>query len=230
MDAIFPPDSIWIVVPAFNEERVIENVTTGLRKQYPNVVVIDDCSSDSTRKLAIKAGATVITHPINLGQGAALQTGITYALKRGAECVVTFNADGQHRAPEIARLLQALLTHDAHFALGSRFLGGTINLPKSRKLLLSAATLFTRLTTGLRVTDAHNGFRAMTRLGATKLNIRQNRMAHASEIVDQIATSGLKYVEVPVTIEYTSYTLAKGQRSANFVNILLDLLVRRLNK
>ena len=132
--------------------------------------------------------------------------------------------------PEIERLTQALLTHNADFALGSRFLGGTINFPKSRKLLLIAATLFTRLTTGLRVTDAHNGFRAMTRLGATKLNLRQNRMAHASEIVDQIANSGLKYVEVPVTIEYTSYTLAKGQRSSNFVSILLELLVRRLHR
>lgn len=230
MDAIFPPNAIWIVVPAYNEERVIEDVISGVRKQYPNVIVVDDCSSDSTRNRAMKAGAIVVTHPINLGQGAALQTGITYALKRGAECVVTFDADGQHRTAEIERLTQALLTHNADFALGSRFLGGTINFPKSRKLLLIAATLFTRLTTGLRVTDAHNGFRAMTRLGATKLNLRQNRMAHASEIVDQIANSGLKYVEVPVTIEYTSYTLAKGQRSSNFVSILLELLVRRLHR
>lgn len=230
MDAIFPPNAIWIVVPAFNEERVIEDVITGVRKRYPNVIVVDDCSSDSTRNRAMKAGAIVIRHPINLGQGAALQTGITYALKRGAECIVTFDADGQHRTAEIERLTQALLRHNADFALGSRFLGGTINFPKSRKLLLIAATLFTRLTTGLRVTDAHNGFRAMTRLAATKLNLRQNRMAHASEIVDQIANSGLKYVEVPVTIEYTSYTLAKGQRSSNFVSILLELLVRRLHR
>ena len=97
MDAIFPPNAIWIVVPAYNEERVIEDVISGVRKQYPNVIVVDDCSSDSTRNRAMKAGAIVVTHPINLGQGAALQTGITYALKRGAECVVTFDADGQHR-------------------------------------------------------------------------------------------------------------------------------------
>jgi polyprenyl-phospho-N-acetylgalactosaminyl synthase len=230
MDAILSPNSIWIVVPAFNEERVIADVIIGLRKQYPNVIVVDDCSTDSTRSLAMKAGAIVVTHPINLGQGAALQTGITLALQRGAECIVTFDADGQHCMPEIARLTQALVAHNADFALGSRFLGGTINLPKSRKVLLRAATLFTRLTTGLRVTDAHNGFRAMSRLGATKLNLRQNRMAHASEIVDQIANSGLNYVEVPVTIEYTSYTLAKGQRSTNFLYILLDLLVRRLHQ
>jgi glycosyltransferase involved in cell wall biosynthesis len=230
MDATLSRNSIWIVVPAFNEERVIEDVIIGLRKQYPNVIVVDDCSTDSTRRLAMKAGAIVATHPINLGQGAALQTGITFALKRGAQCIVTFDADGQHRAAEIERLTQALVAHNADFALGSRFLGGAINLPKSRKLLLSAATVFTRLTAGLRVTDAHNGFRAMSRLGATKLNLRQNRMAHASEIADQIANSGLNYVEVPVTIEYTSYTLAKGQRSTNFLYILLDLLVRRLHR
>jgi hypothetical protein len=82
----------------------------------------------------------------------------------------------------------------------------------------------------LEVTDSHNGLRAMTRRGASHLKLRQNRMAHASEILDQIASSGLKYIEVPVNIEYSHYSLAKGQRSSDAIDILLDLCAGRLQR
>jgi hypothetical protein len=91
-----------------------------------------------------------------------------------------------------------------------------------------AATTFTRLTTGLQLTDTHNGLRAMTRRGAAAIKLRQNRMAHASEFLSQIAGSGLRYVEQPVTIEYSAYSLAKGQNIGDAVLILLDLFARRL--
>jgi glycosyltransferase involved in cell wall biosynthesis len=158
-----------------------------------------------------------------------LQTGIDYALLRGASHVVTFDADGQHRPEDIAGLLAALAAADADFALGSRFRGGAIDLPAPRRLLLRAATWFTRATTGLAITDAHNGLRAMTRRGASCLRLRQNRMAHASEILHRIAASGLRYVEAPVTIQYSRYSLAKGQRASEFVVILLDLFAQRLH-
>src|SRR6202035_3272915 len=135
----------------------------------------------------------------------------------GAEYIVTFDADGQHRAGDIDALIAALQTHDADFALGSRFRGGSVAMPLSRRLLLRAATWFTRATTGLQVTDTHNGLRAMTRRGASAIRLRQNRMAHASEFLSQIGASGLRYVERPVTIEYTAYSLAKGQRMRDAV-------------
>jgi hypothetical protein len=136
---------------------------------------------------------------------------------------VTFDADGQHRAADIAVLIDALARQDADFALGSRFLGTSLNQPLSRRMLLKAATLFTRLTTGLRVTDTHNGLRAMTRRGASSIKLHQNRMAHASEILHQIAASGLNYVEAPVRIEYSAYSLAKGQTLGDTLMILVDL-------
>ena len=173
-------------------------------------------------------GAAVITHPFNLGQGAALQTGIDYALAQAAECIVTFDADGQHRVSDISRLTDALMRERVDFALGSRFLGQAPNLPPLRRLVLHAATAFTRLTTGLQLTDTHNGLRAMTRKGAAAIKLRQNRMAHASECLAQIARSGLRYVEQPVTIEYSAYSLAKGQGIRDAVLILLDLFARRL--
>jgi len=219
---------VWVVVPAYNEARVVAGVVAELKPDAHRIVVVDDGSSDSTAEMAAECGAAVLRHPINLGQGAALQTGIEFALARGAELIVTFDADGQHRTADVARLIDALEAERADFALGSRFLGSAVNIPPLRRMLLRAATLFTRLTTGLALTDAHNGLRAMTRRGALRIRLRQNRMAHASEILGQIAASGLKYVEVPVTIDYSSYSRAKGQRSGDLIVILLDLFARRL--
>src|SRR5262245_52738962 len=222
-------DGIWIVVPAYNEARVLADVISDLKRAARNeIIVVDDGCSDATAEVAAGSGAVVLRHPINLGQGAALQTGIEFALARGAEVIVTFDADGQHRATDIVRLVEALHIHRADFALGSRFLGSAVNMPALRRTLLRAATLFTRVATGLAVTDAHNGLRAMTRRGAQCIHLRQNRMAHASEILSQIAASGFKFVEVPVTIEYNIYSLAKGQRLGDALIILLDLFARRL--
>ena len=220
--------NLWVICAAYNEARAIKGVVSDLVYAGYQVVVVDDGSSDGTRAIAAAAGASVITHPVNLGQGAALQTGITYALAQGADILVTFDADGQHRVSDIARLVEALRSRRADFALGSRFLGQAYNLPWLRRWVLQTATVFTRLTTGLRLTDSHNGLRAMTRRGALSIRLRQNRMAHASEIVSEIAGSGLPYVEVPVTIEYTAYSLAKGQRLGDSVKILLDLFAQEL--
>ena len=222
--------SIWVVVPAYDEQSTIQQVVSGLRWSFQNIVVVDDCSSDLTAVQARAAGADVLRHPINLGQGASLQTGIDFALQKGAGYIVTFDADLQHRPEDVPLLLTALIESRADFALGSRFLGMAVNIGLSRRLLLKAAVLFTRLTTGLKITDAHNGLRAMTRRGANVVRIRQNRMAHASEILQQIAKSALPYVEVPVTVEYTSYSMAKGQRLGNSLNILLELLTGALQR
>jgi glycosyltransferase involved in cell wall biosynthesis len=223
------PTATWIVVAAYNEGVVIRGVVAEVVHAGWPVVVVDDGSRDNTVAEARAGGAIVVRHAVNLGQGAALQTGIDYALLRGASRVVTFDADGQHRAEDIAALLAALSDHGADFALGSRFRGAAVDLPPLRRLMLRLATLFTRATTGLDVSDAHNGLRAMTRRGAGSIRLRQNRMAHASEILHQIAASGLRYVEVPVTIQYSRYSLAKGQRASEFVVILLDLFARRLH-
>jgi len=219
---------VYVVIPAYNEGTVIFRVVSDVKRAGYSVVVIDDGSSDTTAEQARAAGATVIQHPFNLGQGAALQSGIEYALTQAAECIVTFDADGQHRVSDISRLTEALVRERADFALGSRFLGQAPNLPPLRRLVLHAATAFTRLTTGLQLTDTHNGLRAMTRRGANAIKLRQNRMAHASECLAQIASSGLRYVEQPVTIEYSAYSLAKGQHVRDAVHILLDLFARRL--
>ena len=223
-----PRAQVCVVIPAYNEGTVLSRVVSEVGRAGYTVVVVDDGSTDATADHAHAAGAIVVRHPFNLGQGAALQTGIEYALAHAGQFVVTFDADGQHRVSDIPRLTEALVRERADFALGSRFLGQAPDLPPLRRLVLHAATAFTRMTTGLPLTDTHNGLRAMTRRGASVIKLRQNRMAHASECLAQIARSGLRYVEQPVTIEYSAYSLAKGQRVRDAVHILLDLFARKL--
>ena len=221
-------DQTFVVIAAYNEAAMIARVVSDLRRAGYPVVVVDDGSQDATGLTAKAAGATVIGHPFNLGQGAALQSGIDCAVRKGADVIVTFDADGQHSATDIARLVGALAEENADFALGSRFLERSSNIPPLRRLLLKAATAFTRATTGLRLTDSHNGLRAMTRRGAGSIRLRQNRMAHASELLSQIGKSGLHYVERPVTIHYSAYSIAKGQKTSDSFLILLDLFARGL--
>jgi len=161
-DPINLQKDVWIVIPAFNEGQMIQSVIEQVRTMFPNIVVIDDASKDETSNAARNAGATVLTHPFNLGQGAALQTGIEFALSRGASHVVTFDADGQHHIEDVPIMLEQLKQSGADLALGSRFLGKTIGMSQSRGLLLRAATIFTQITTGLKLTDCHNGLRVFT--------------------------------------------------------------------
>jgi glycosyltransferase involved in cell wall biosynthesis len=225
---VFGPKSVFVVIAAYNEAKVIETVAARVRGLGYSAVVVDDGSTDQTGHAALRGGAAVVSHPFNLGQGAALQTGIDFALRHSAEVIVTFDADGQHNAADIAALVQALHDNKADFALGSRFLDKSSRVPPARRLLLKAAIAFTRLTTGLKLSDVHNGLRAMTRHGAQALRLRQNRMAHASELLSQVAASGLRYVEHAVTIQYTAYSMAKGQKAKDSVLILMDLAARAL--
>lgn len=218
---------IWVVVPAYNESRVIGGVVEELVARGSRVVVVDDGSSDDTAAAASRAGAIVLRHAVNRGQGAALQTGIAFALRSGAEQIVTFDSDGQHAAEDVDALVAPLVAGRADVVLGSRFLGSSEGMPGGRKALLALAVVFTRVASGARVTDTHNGLRAFTRAAAAKLDIRLDRMAHASEILDQIVRQGLRYEEVPVHVRYTDYSRRKGQSSLAALRILADYVVGR---
>ncbi|MEH6702143.1 glycosyltransferase family 2 protein [Parasphingorhabdus sp.] len=227
-DPINLQKDVWIVIPAFNEGKMIADVIAQVGTMFPNIVVIDDASKDKTSTTARNAGATVLKHPFNLGQGAALQTGIEFALSRGASHIVTFDADGQHHIEDVPVMLEQLKQSGADLALGSRFLGNTIGMSKSRGLLLRAATIFTQITTGLKLTDCHNGLRVFTAKAAGQLNLRQNRMAHASEILAGIRKNQFDFIEVPVTITYTDYSRGKGQTFTDAFVIFRDLIAARL--
>ena len=214
-----------MVIAAYNEGKVIRDVVAEVVEAGWAVAVVDDGSRDNTVAAARAGGAIVVRHAVNLGQGAALQTGIDYAIRRGAEYVVTFDADGQHNCADIPALIAAL--EHADIALGSRFLGKEIEgATARRKALLRTATMVSNGLSGMKLTDAHCGFRAFRASAAPKLRIFQDRMAHASELLRKIHLSGLRVVEVPTTVRYTEHSMSKGQGGMQAVRILFDYFFR----
>lgn len=221
-------DSVYIVIAAYNESSRIGGVLNLLCSKYRNIVVVDDGSSDNTAEIARQYSCHVLQHCMNRGQGASLQTGITYALRRGADIIVTFDADGQHDMNEIPRLIAPIADGSMDVVFGSRFLGEVRNIPMFRRWVLYGGLIFTRWTSGLKLTDCHNGFRALSKNAVEKIRLRQDRMAHASEFYDWVHRLQLPYQEVPVTITYNQDVLSKGQSSWNSLRVLFEYLIQRL--
>lgn len=217
---------VYVVIPLYNEATMIRDVVSSLLPNFPNMVCIDDGSIDGSGTAARAAGARVVTHPINLGQGAALQTGFDYALEHGAKFVVTFDADGQHRVQDALAMLAKAREEDLAIVFGSRFLDDRTRPGFLKKIVLKTAVWVTNLTTRTNLTDAHNGLRVIREDAVKQVQLRQDRMAHGTEIVVQLGRTGLPYDEHPVEVLYTDYSKAKGQSLLNSVNILVDLIIR----
>lgn len=219
---------IGIVIAAYNEAATIAGVVEAVKKYSHIVVVVDDCSVDDTGILAAGAGAVVITHAVNLGQGAALQTGFEYFKRYSkVDAVVTYDADDQFNASEIPLVYAPVVSNKADIVLGSRFLGKAVNMPMGRLIVLKLGIFFTWIFSDVTLSDTHNGFRALSPKALNSISIQQNRMAHASEIIDQIMRYKLRYVEVPVTVRYDSDR--PGQGNLGLFSIIRDLLLEKFS-
>ena len=226
-EAVSNYNDVLVIVPAFEEATIISEVISNLRKTFSQVLVVDDGSSDDTSANAAAAGAHVARHLVNIGQGGALQTGFRVAGQLAhISWVVTFDADGQHRVEDATRMVDTGREENLDIVLGTRFDGGSSNASRSKRLILRLATFYTRITSGLAVTDTHNGLRAMTVDLARRVEIQDRGMGHASDILDYIASHNATWAEVPVRIEYTDYSKAKGQSMTNAVNIVFDRWLR----
>jgi glycosyltransferase involved in cell wall biosynthesis len=222
-------NSVYVIIPVYNEGKVIREVVENVLKYFPNVVCVDDGSKDNSINEISKTKARLVKHPLNLGQGGALQTGLDFALlDQRAEYFITFDADGQHGIMDAQKMLDELKKEDFDIILGSRFLekSSTSRVPYGKRILLKLALWFTLLTSGLELTDTHNGLRVFNRKAAEAIDITLSDMAHASEILSIIRKKNLKYKEVPVTISYSEYSMSKGQSMFNAVNIVFDLIVK----
>lgn len=218
--------NVWFIIPVFNEAQVIGDLIRDVRRTFPNVVCVDDGSSDNSADEIILAGAHLVRHPVNLGQGAALQTGLEYARDRpSAEYFVTFDADGQHRISDVVRMLARLHHEPVDIILGTRN-GKADQIPLVKRLALRTITRLSPGPRKLGLTDAHNGLRVFNRTVAERMTITLNGMGHASEIVEMISRCQWRAAEEPVTILYTEYSRAKGQPLINGVNILFDIALR----
>lgn len=222
-------DDVWVIVPVFNEAAKVGTVLADLKRRFPNVVCIDDGSTDGSAVVASSTGAVVLRHPVNLGQGAALQTGFDFVLRQpDASWVITFDADGQHLVADAVQMVREGSAADVDVVLGSRFRGTTHDMPRLRRMVLKVALAFTRLTTNLQITDTHNGLRALTTSAVKQIRLEQPKMAYASELLSAISALGLSYIEVPTSVFYTDYSRLKGQQNLNAINILFDLAMARL--
>jgi polyprenyl-phospho-N-acetylgalactosaminyl synthase len=225
------PASVFIIIPAFNEHGMIRKVLDELLSFHYNIVVVDDGSSPPLDALVHNMPIFLLRHKVNLGQGAAIQTGIEYAIEKHAGYVITFDADGQHQANDIPALLNPLQNQVADIVTGSRFLeGSSHNMPADRKVLIQLARVFNFLFTGLWLTDAHNGLRAMTAKAAMSIQLKENGMAHATELLSVIRKARLRHLEVPVHIRYTSYSTAKGQTVWSGFRVFFDILLNKIFK
>ena len=219
---------VWIVVPAFNEASVIGDVIADIRSVFDHVVCVDDGSKDGTGDIALRAGAHVVRHPVNLGQGAAIQTGVEYARGQpGAQVFATFDADGQHRVKDVIAMIDRLSAEDVDLVVGTRFAEPSASKPPLvKRILLRTAAWLSPSSRQLGLTDAHNGLRVFNKKVADGLNITMSGMSHASEFITLAVENRWRVAEEPVEILYTDYSKSKGQPLLNGVNILFDGLLR----
>jgi len=220
----------YVIIPLYNKGGAIRAVLKDLAKDFDHIICINDGSTDDSAEQANQRKIIVIEHAFNLGQGAALQTGIDFALQDPeAQYFITFDADGQHDKKDALKMLAYIQAHPVDIVLGSRFLGTAKNSSTFKRLFLKVAITFTNKTTGLKLTDTHNGLRVFNRKVAEQLKLTMPDFAHASEIVQRIADMKFIYKELPVTIHYTDYSKAHGQSVFNSVNIVFDVLLNKVS-
>jgi len=217
----------FVVIAAFNEEKKIGEVLEKLKKAKYDVIVVDDGSGDKTYEIS-KRYATTLRHIINRGQGAALKTGIDYAIAQGAQIIVTFDADGQFLVEDIEKVAKPVIEKKAEIVLGSRFLGKAVNIPLLKKVVLKLGIFVVFFLYGIKITDSQSGFRALSRKAALNINITSDRMEHAGEFFYEIMKHKLKYMEVPIIVIYDKYSLGKGQSWVRSIDLGIKMLFRRM--
>lgn len=228
---------ILCVIPAFNEAENITAVINNVKPMVDRVVVVDDGSTDQTYKLAASAGADVLRHIINRGQGAALRTGTAYSLARGADIIIHFDADGQFSARDIPKIIEPIKAGAAEVVYGSRFLPALsqaeaegrskTKMPFLKKyLIMPLAKAVNKIFFKIDLTDPQSGFRAMSAAAARRISWRQDRMAHCSEIMLEVKKNNLRVKEVPIQVIYRNF----GQSFSDGLRILKDLFMALIIK
>ena len=219
---------IFIVMPAYNEEKIIAKVIHGLKKhKFQNIIVIDDGSEDNTSKIAKQEGVIVYRHPINRGLGGALGTGIKAGILEDADIIVTFDSDGQHDPKDINRVIAPIVKGKAQVVIGSRLINPK-GMPWIRRIGNFGLNIITYVLFGIWTTDSQSGLRAFSNKAARKIQIHTNRMEVSSEIIREIGRNKLKFIEVPIKAIYTDYSKEHGQSNLNAIKIVFKLILKKL--
>lgn len=220
-----------IIIPVYNEATVVGAVIIKVSEHFRNIICVNDGSKDDSSQIIKESGAVLLEHAINLGTGAARQTGLDYALlDSGVKYFITMDADDQHEIKDAVKMLEFLKKENLDVIFGSRFLGEAQNMSVVKRNFLKLAGFFTKRTTGVYLTDPHIGLRVFNRRFAENLKTTMPDFAYASEIIHRIADGKYKYAEMPVTVSYSNYSKKKGQPMLNAINIAFDLLIDKLVK
>lgn len=223
---------IGIVIPAYNESSVISDVLSSLPKKIKNysvkVIVVNDGSSDTTAALAKQfKNVIVIDHILNSGAGAATRTGLNYARKTGCEIVATMDADGQHSSEDVTKLVRHALENKSDLVIGSRLISSE-GMPWHRVLGNKGLSFITYIIFGVFVSDSQSGLKVLKKEALDKITFHSNNYAFCSEIIWQAHKNKLAIEEVPIRAIYSDYSLSKGQSNWNSINIIRQLIKRRL--
>ena len=216
---------IYVIVPAFNEQNVIKDIINNLLKKFSNVIVINDGSNDKTLEIINDLDIKILSHEINLGVGAAVQTGFDYVSNiSDAKAVITFDADGQHLVDDAVAMAKEILICDEGIIFGTRFPKHSKNIPKVKRIVLKLIAKITDIVTGVTLSDAHNGLKAYKVSTIKELELQFSSYSYESELITQVAKKKIDYKEMSTDIKYTSYSIKKGQKLLNGLLIIEDLL------
>ena len=223
--------SVFVIIPCYNEATVIRETVEGVLAHGYNVVVVDDCSRDNSKRQLEGLPVYYLRHRVNMGQGAALQTGLDFAKRKGAKYFVTFDADGQHDSNDIPGMIALLEQQDADIIFGSRFLpGAKTNVSRSRSFALNIGRYVSYMVSGILLSDSFNGLRLLTNKAVQKIRITENRTAHPVQFLMLAASEKLKYAEFPVSIHYSEYSKGKGLKNKDGIKILFEIMLHKFFK
>ena len=224
-------DNIYILIPVFNEKKVIKKLILNLKKNFKYIIAVNDGSYDGNREILEELDIILINHPINLGQGAAIKTGLEYINNYlNGHAVITFDADGQHSVEDAVLFADNILTTDKDIIFGSRFIKNSVNVPFLKKIMLKTATLITNQFLSLNLTDTHNGLKAIKTSVLQKINLSIDGYAFETELIIEIAKNQIPYIELPTDIKYTEYSKQKGQGILNSIRIFEDIIFKLIRK
>jgi glycosyltransferase involved in cell wall biosynthesis len=195
-----------IGIPAYNEEKNIAKIILRIQSIADKVLVCNDGSSDLTGAIAEKMGAIVINHPKNMGYGAAIRSLFLKSKELDADILVTFDADGQHRVEDIAKLLEPIKNNTADIVIGSRFLDDKTKIPKYREMGIKTITSISNISTDVKVTDSQSGFRAYNNKVLREIVPSDYGMGVSTEILIKANNKKFRISEVPITIIYEDDT------------------------
>jgi len=233
MSGMAKPPKIAIVIPAYNEAKVLKKLLVSLNNELTkkninySIILVNDGSSDDTVQIAKAEGVYVISHILNSGSGSATATGLSFAQQQGFDIAATLDADGQHAAEDLISGIVNIQGSKIDLLIGSRLIDSS-GMSKTKVVGNKGLSFITYILFGTNVTDSQSGLRLFSKRALNELKWKSSGYEFCSEMLWRAKQLGLKVDEYPIEAIYTDYSMSKGQNNWNAINIIKSLIKRRL--